>query len=143
MASQPITAWPHQPAPAALPFAKPRLVPVETAAPARVAEPRLSALEWSVVALAERDTIASLREPGRIAAALESLFGLHRPSKLANPRLEVLRRVAVFAWRQGWKVPKSELQAFLAEGFSLDHYELVQASIAKRATSNRRSGRGR
>ena len=83
------------------------------------------------------------REPGRIAAALESLFGLHRPSKLANPRLEVLRRVAVFAWRQGWKVPKSELQAFLAEGFSLDHYELVQASIAKRATSNRRPGRGR
>jgi len=143
MASQPITAWPHQPAPAALQFAKPRLVPVETAAPARVAEPRLSALEWSVVALAERDTIASLREPGRIAAALESLFGLHRPSKLANPRLEVLRRVAGFAWRQGWKVPKSELQAFLAEGFSLDHYELVQASIAKRATSNRRPGRGR
>jgi hypothetical protein len=141
MASQPITAWPHEPAPVALKLAKPRLVPVETIAPeAAAAQPRLSALEWSVVALAERDTIASLREPGRIAAALESLFGLHRPSKLANPRLEVLRRVAVFAWRQGWKVPKSELQAFLAEGFSLDHYELIQASIAKRPAPCRRPG---
>ena len=93
-----------------------------------------------MVALAERDTIASLREPGRIAAALESLFGLNRPSKLANPRLEVLRRVAVFAWRQGWKVPRSELQAFLAEGFTLDHYELVQASIAASRSPGRQRG---
>ena len=90
-----------------------------------------------------RDTIASLRQPGRVAQALGSLFGLHRPNKLANPRLEVLRRIAVFVWRQGWKVPKSELQAFLAEGFTLDQYELIHASIAKRATPIRRAGRGR
>ena len=141
MASLPITNWPAQPA-TRLQLPKPRLVPVEMTAPAATSTTRLSALEWSVVALAERDTIASLREPGRIAAALESLFGLHRPNKLANPRLEVLRRVAVFAWRQGWKVPKSELQAFLAEGFTLDQYELVQASIAKRTTPTRRAGSG-
>jgi len=137
MASLPITDWSAAPAPRPQGF-KPRLVAVE-AASQPVAAARLSALEWSVVALAERDTIASLREPGRIAAALESLFGLGRPNKLANPRLEVLRRVAVFVWRQGWKVPKSELAAFLAEGFTLDQYELIHASIAKRA----RSGRGR
>ena len=57
---------------------------------------------------------------------------------------EVLRRLAVFAWRQGWKVPKSELQAFLAEGFTLDHYELVQASIAaSRSPARRNSTRQR
>jgi hypothetical protein len=135
MASLPITAWPE---PAYAPqVASPKIVPVEVTAP--VAQARLSALEWSVVALAERDTIASLREPGRIAAALESLFGLNRPNKLANPRLEVLRRVAVFVWRQGWKVPASELKAFIAEGFTLDHYELIQASIASsRAQSSLR-----
>lgn len=140
MASLPITDWSAAPArrPQAL---KPRLVAVET--PPATAAARLSALEWSVVALAERDTIASLREPGRIAAALESLFGLGRPNKLANPRLEVLRRVAVFVWRQGWKVPKSELQAFLAEGFTLDQYELIHASIAKRASTGGRPRRGR
>ncbi|UUR08517.1 hypothetical protein [Sphingomonas glaciei] len=129
MASLPITPWPTEQA-EIVPLPRPRLVAVETAAQPAVAAARLSVLEWSIVALAERDSIASLREPGRIAAALESLFGLHRPNKLANPRLEVLRRLAVFVWRQGWKVPKSELQAFLAEGFTLDHYELVQASIA-------------
>ena len=140
MASLPITDWSAAPArrPQTL---KPRLVAVET--PPATAAARLSALEWSVVALAERDTIASLREPGRIAAALESLFGLGRPNKLANPRLEVLRRVAVFVWRQGWKVPKSELQAFLAEGFTLDQYELIHASIAKRASTGGRPRRGR
>ncbi|WP_338501389.1 hypothetical protein V6R86_01410 [Sphingomonas kaistensis] len=137
MASLPITDWSAAPAPRPRGF-EPRLVAVEAASPPAAAA-RLSALEWSVVALAERDTIASLREPGRIGAALESLFGLGRPNKLANPRLEVLRRVAVFVWRQGWKVPKSELAAFLAEGFTLDQYELIHASIAKRA----RSGRGR
>lgn len=140
MASLPIASWSSDPAPI-LQFPKPRLVPVE-AAPA-AAEPRLSALEWSVVALAERDTVASLREPGRIAAALESLFGLHRPNKLANPRLEALRRIAVFIWRQGWKVPKSELNAFLSEGFSLDQYELLQASIARSNSASRQRGRGR
>lgn len=139
MASLPITQWPTEQA-QIIPLPRPKLVPVEAVAKP-IAEPaRLSALEWSVVALAERDTIASLKEPGRIAAALESLFGLHRPNKLANPRLEVLRRVAVFAWRQGWKVPKSELQAFLAEGFTLDHYELVQASIAASRSPGRQRG---
>ena len=140
MASLPITDWSAAPAPRPQGF-RPRLVAVEAATPPAAA--RLSALEWSVVALAERDTIASLREPGRIGAALESLFGLGRPNKLANPRLEVLRRVAVFVWRQGWKVPKSELAAFLAEGFTLDQYELIHASIAKRAAPNRRAGRSR
>jgi hypothetical protein len=139
MASLPITQWPAEQA-QIVQLPRPRLVPVETV-PQPTAEPaRLSALEWSIVALAERDTIASLREPGRIAAALESLFGLHRPNKLANPRLEVLRRLAVFAWRQGWKVPASELKTFLAEGFTLDHYELIQASIAASRTPSRQRG---
>ena len=139
MASLPITHWPTEQA-QMIPLPRPTLVPVETVAQPTAEPARLSVLEWSVVALAERDTIASLKEPGRIAAALESLFGLHRPNKLANPRMEVLRRLAVFAWRQGWKVPASELKAFLAEGFTLDHYELVQASIAASRSPARQRG---
>ena len=84
----------------------------------KVEEARLSAHEWSIVALAERDGLSSLREPGRLAKAMEALFGLGRPNKLANSRMETLRRIAVFAWRQGWKVPKSELQEFLEAGFT-------------------------
>jgi hypothetical protein len=99
--------------------------------PTQPAGSRLSALEWSVVAFARHDNMASLREPGRIAAALDSLFGLRRDKRVANPRLEALRRIAVLAWRKGWQVPTSELRAFVGAGFSLDQYELVQTSIAR------------
>lgn len=98
---------------------------------------RLSALEWSVVAFAQRDSLASLREPGRFAAALGSLFG-RRDKRVIDPRLESLRRIAVLAWHRGWQVPTSELRAFVKAGFSLDQYELVQASIARGRASSRR-----
>lgn len=140
MASQPLASI-STPVAAPLP-ARPVLVPVEQVRPA--AEPKLSALEWSIVALAERDTPASLREPGRIAAALESLFGLTRPNKLADPRLEALRRVAVHVWRNRWKVPAEELRAFCEAGFTPDQYELIQFSIARHhqaARSRRRVAR--
>jgi hypothetical protein len=112
------------------------MVPVQRAPAAP--EVRLSALEWSIVALAERDTLASLREPGRVAAALESLFGLSRPNKLADPRLETLRRVAVHVWRNRWKVPADELRAFCEAGFTVDQYELIQLSIARSHQQARR-----
>src|SRR3569833_4026360 len=40
-----------------------------------VGESRLSGLEWSEVALAERDSLATQRTPGRIALAMDMLFG--------------------------------------------------------------------
>lgn len=97
-----------------------------TASPAR-----LSALEWSIVAMAETDPVSSIREPGRFIAALESIFGLKRAGRLANERLEALRRLAILAWRHRWNLPKSELAAFLSVGFSIDQYELVQTSIGQ------------
>lgn len=96
----------------------------------------LTALEWSVVAMAEKDGLSSLREPGRFSTALRSLFGVRRPNRLANDGLEALRRLAVHAWLYGWNVPDSELREFLAAGYSLDQYQLVQTSIA-----NARAGR--
>jgi hypothetical protein len=95
------------------------------------APPRLSALEWSIVAMAEQDGLASLREPGRFLSALNSLFGVRPPNRLANERLEALRRIAVMAWHHRWNVPKSELNAFLKAGFTLDEYELIQTSIGQ------------
>ena len=50
--------------------------------PTTVEETRLSALEWSVVALAQRDRIGSLGAPGRLSVALGSVFGTRRH----NPR---------------------------------------------------------
>ena len=98
----------------------------------------LTPLEWSVVALAQRDSLASLRAPGRIAVALAALFGGHTDTRLADPRLEALRRVSVHAWYHGFAVPESEVEAFYAEGFSPEHLELVLTSISRGRSERRR-----
>jgi len=133
MASVPMYSWPREAI--ALPAPK-----SATPRPSVEAEPRLSALEWSIVAMAERDSVASLREPGRLASALSSLFGVRRPNRLANERLEALRRISVLAWRHHWNVAKSELKQFLEAGFTLDQYELIQASIGQARASRGRKG---
>jgi hypothetical protein len=130
-----------------LAFAQPDLAPAYAfeAGPVlrHAPEPvRFSALEWSVVALAERDKLSSLREPGRMAVALGSLFGGKRSTRLADPKLEALRRMAVMTWHHGYRVAQSTVRAFLAAGFTPDHYELLTGSIvAARAKRDRRNPR--
>ena len=109
---------------------------------APVAPARLSPLEWSIVAMAERDGLASIREVGRYTRALRDFFGFKQPNRLANERLETLRRVAIFAWQYGWNVPKSELKAFFDAGFTSDQFELIQNSLGQ-ARAARRQRRAR
>jgi hypothetical protein len=98
-----------------------------------------SGLEWSVIALAERDRLPSLRKPGRIATALATLFGTSQNARLADERLEALRRMAVLAWHKSYAVPLAELQAFKAAGFSNEQYETLLSSISRgRAQSRKR-----
>ncbi len=116
------------------PVADPIVVPVTP-----LAEPRLSTLEWSVVALAERDRLATLRTPGRMATAIALLFGDRPNPQLADPQLEALRRIAVLSWHHGYTIPSAEVRAFHAAGFSPDQYELVVDSIGRgRAAANAR-----
>ncbi|WP_232328647.1 MULTISPECIES: hypothetical protein [Sphingomonas] len=98
----------------------------------------LSAIEWSVVALARRDTLASLRTPGRMATAFAALFGGRTENRLADPRLEALRRVSVHAWYRGFAIPESEVDGFYAAGFTPDHLELVVTSISRGRSERRR-----
>ena len=97
-----------------------------------------SGLEWTVIALARRDRISSLSEPGPLARALGGLFGLGRQSTLADPRLEALRRLAVHAWHKGYKLPVSEIKNFLKAGFSTGQYETLLASVASKRMERRR-----
>lgn len=90
----------------------------------------LSALEWSVVALARRDSLASLRRPGKLSVALGGLFGTRHNPRLADEKLEALRHMAVLAWHRGYAVAKSAVQAFLAAGYTIDQYESMMASIS-------------
>lgn len=102
-----------------------------TAAPASLPESveRLGPLEWSVVAIARNDSLGSLRTPGPVSVAMGNIFGRRTNPRLADPRLEALRRMAVLAWHHGFAVPVSEVKAFLAAGFTADQYETVAASI--------------
>lgn len=103
---------------------------------------RLSALEWAVVALAERDGLSSLRTPGRLSMALGALFGAGHNPRLADARLEALRRTAVLSWHHGYVVPSREVEQFLAAGFTPAQYELVVDSIGHARASRRRAARG-
>lgn len=120
-----------------LSFAQPDLAYAPTAGPALRAMPepaRFSALEWSVVAMAEREKLSTLRSPSRMAVALGSLFGGRRNPGLADPKLEALRRLAVLTWHQGYRVAESAVRDFRAAGFTPDHYELLTGSIVAACT---------
>jgi hypothetical protein len=112
-----------------------RSAAVAKAAPAA----SLSALEWSVVALARRDSLSSLRTPGPIGRAMAVVFGGTSESPIADPRLEALRRIAVYGWHRGFAVPPSEIDRFYEAGFSSDQLELLLTSIGRdRASRGRR-----
>jgi hypothetical protein len=100
-----------------------------TFAPATT-QARFSPLEWSVIALAKRDRIASLREPGRISVAMGMVFGDRPNPRLADPKLEALRRLAVLSWHYGYTVPGEAVRDFLGAGFTARQYELMVDSIA-------------
>lgn len=95
-------------------FSSPRLAQA-------VAEPKratFSPLEWTVIMLAKGDSLASLRTPGRLSRALGSVLGLGAKSRLADPRLEALRRLSVHAWQRATSLPAVEVMRFLQAGFN-------------------------
>ncbi|TZG27977.1 hypothetical protein [Sphingomonas montanisoli] len=110
-------------------------------APARtetVATARFTGLEWSVIALARQDGLDSLEEPGRLSRLLGLLFGFGSNRKLADAKLETLRRLAVHGWRDGHRLsPEAQAEARRV-GYTPDHVELMLSRIAPY-----RIGRGR
>ena len=97
--------------------------------------------EWQVIVLAQRDGLASLRPPSRLAKLMGKLFGEGINPRLADPRLEALRRLAVLAWQHGYAVPISAIKAVKEAGFSGDQVELLLASVSNArpaATAGRR-----
>jgi hypothetical protein len=91
--------------------------------------PGFTALEWSVIALAKNDSLSSLATPGRLSRALGGVFGLSTASRLADPKLEALRRLSVHAWRRGFALPMAEINRFVAAGFSEGQIETLVTSI--------------
>lgn len=112
-------------------------------APVADAVPEVSAfssLEWSVVQLARNESMGSLRAPGRWAKLHKLIFGERADPRLADERLEALRRVAVEAWHRGYALHPARIAAFLSAGFTDAHLERLLADIAAiRGTPKTRS----
>lgn len=88
----------------------------------------LSALEWAVVRVARRDRLSTLARPGRLSEWMRRVLRTPNP-RLADPRLEALRRMAVLTWRYGFTVPGRDVKTFLDAGFTPDQYEALAAGI--------------
>jgi hypothetical protein len=89
----------------------------------------LTDLEWSVIACARLDRRGSLRAEGRIDRLLRAVTGRPNP-RLADQRLEALRRMAVLAWRDGYTVAAHEVRSLLAAGFTARQYETMVNHIS-------------
>ena len=92
-------------------------------------EPQFSALEWSIIHLARNDGLSTIREPGPVRRFFNWFIGQTRNPKLANERLEALRRISVLSWIFGFSVPGEDVSDFLSAGFTLDQYELLVSSV--------------
>ncbi|BAI98517.1 hypothetical protein Sj15T_35930 [Sphingobium sp. TA15] len=94
------------------------------------ANPGFAPVEWQIIQLARRDGLDSLRAPDLWDRVKGWIFGQRANPRLANMRLESLRRLAVDAWHRGYAVRPSYLKAFLKAGFNEGQLETLLASIS-------------
>ena len=112
-----------------------RIEPLEVDAPDRpamslpaIARPSFSSLEWSIIRLARGQDLSTIREPGLLRRFYYWLIGRRGNRRLANDRLEALRRMAVLTWHFGFSVAGEDVAGFLSAGFTREEYELLVAS---------------
>lgn len=91
-----------------------------------------SPLELIVIAASAGDGPSSLEGPGRGLARLRRLFGGRGKTRLADPRLEALRRMAVLLRHRG-DVGAAEIERFTAAGFTPDQYDRLRSMIGEGA----------
>lgn len=90
----------------------------------------LTALDWQVVDMAKADGPRSINPDGPFTRFLRDFFGLPLPRKLANEKLEALRRFSVRAWF--WDVIRTrDLRAFTDNGYTSVDVSQILAHIAR------------
>lgn len=91
---------------------------ISAPAPVRAEVVGFSSLEWTVVGLAQKDSLRSIGRVGPVEKMMRMLLGAPRDASLANPRLETLRYTTLAARRWGRRLPSGAVSAFLQAGFS-------------------------
>lgn len=92
-------------------------------------ESRLSRLETAVLALAEADGPSSLFEPSKVRRWYRIVTGSRMPNRLANPRLEALRRFAILA-RVGLASDADERVRIRRAGFDTEQIDEIAGRAA-------------
>ncbi|MDB5584182.1 MAG: hypothetical protein JWR80_9358 [Bradyrhizobium sp.] len=101
---------------------------------------------WLALTMAERNVIhASLRDPAwslgpisRVRRAIHWVFDLRRPTPLADPRLEALRRFAVLVRRFGDLLHSAEIDRLGSAGYSASQIRAAARQVAAAIRSDKR-----
>ena len=89
----------------------------------------LTDLDWSVVEIARSDGPRSLNPDGPFTRFLRDFFGLPVARKLANEKLEALRRFCVRAWY--WDLIRTrDVRALIETGYSSADVFQILAHVA-------------
>lgn len=94
---------------------------------------RIAPLERQVLQLAAADTRSSLNEPGRIVKMLCWVFAVRSANRLADPRIEALRRFAVMARVHGDALPDAEVDRLIGAGFVRETLAEIRKLVAASA----------
>ena len=88
-------------------------------------ESSLTNLDWQVIGMARSDGPRSINPDGRFTRFLRDFFGLPIARKLANEKLETLRRFCVRAWF--WDLIRTrEVRALVEAGYtSVDVFQIL------------------
>lgn len=99
----------------------------------------LTAIERRVVELARGDGLDTLRPPRKRGWLARLVLGATPASpRLANEKLEALRRLAVRAWHQGYTLPVSALEEAQAAGYSENQIGAVIDTVGRSRAPFRR-----
>jgi len=89
----------------------------------------LSSLDWRVVEIARNDGPRSINPDGKLVRFLRDFFGLPIARRLANEKLEALRRFSVRAWY--WDLIRTtDLRALMDAGYSSAAVFQILAHVA-------------
>lgn len=91
---------------------------------------RLSPLERTTVLLSMHDGRCSLGQARRFDRVIGALFGITRPSRLADVRLEALRRYAVLLRLEGDAIDPAEAVGLQDLGFGAGQILAVKALLS-------------
>ena len=104
------------------------------AAATQLLAPAFTALELSIIRLARTDRMWTVREVGPFRRLWRGIIARGNP-RLANDRLEALRKMAVVAWHFGARAPVTAIRKFLFAGFTRSHVEQLLATIEASRTA--------